>query len=53
MKSALATYRKRLGREWPRLVVALVSLYGIYYAANVIHATSDQILALGIFTGRE
>ncbi|KAG0242107.1 hypothetical protein BGX31_000631 [Mortierella sp. GBA43] len=49
MKSTLLTYTKRLGQEWPRLVVALVSLYGIYYAANVIYSTSSRIQALGLF----
>ncbi|KAG0006975.1 hypothetical protein BGZ65_000796 [Modicella reniformis] len=39
----------RLSQEWPRLVVALVSLYGIYYAANTIYATSEQIQAVGLF----
>ncbi|KAF9360844.1 hypothetical protein BGX26_007429 [Mortierella sp. AD094] len=49
IKSAVATYHRRLIQEWPRLVVALVSLYGIYYATNVIQTTSEQIQALGSF----
>ena len=39
-------YLKRLGHNWPRLVVALVSLYGAYYALNIIQSTSQEIKAL-------
>jgi hypothetical protein len=53
MRPALAAYRKRLSQAWPRLVVALVSLYGIYYAANIILTTSGRIQAIGLFTTRE
>ncbi|KAF9207847.1 hypothetical protein BGZ49_010435 [Haplosporangium sp. Z 27] len=53
MRSVAATYRQRLMQEWPRVVVALVSLYGIYYAANVIQSTSQQIQALGTFTNHQ
>ncbi|KAG0300102.1 hypothetical protein BGZ98_009493, partial [Dissophora globulifera] len=41
--------RIRVLREWPRLVVALVSLYGIYFAATVIYSTRQHIYALDTF----
>ncbi|KAF9436395.1 hypothetical protein BGZ76_004090 [Entomortierella beljakovae] len=47
-ESAVATYHQRLIQEWPRLVVALVSLYGIYYAANIIKTASSEIQSLNI-----
>ncbi|KAF9110809.1 hypothetical protein BGX27_005859 [Mortierella sp. AM989] len=53
IRSAVATHHRRLIQEWPRLVVALVSLYGIYYAANVIQSTSEQIQALSSLTDRQ
>ncbi|CAO3574029.1 unnamed protein product [Mortierella alpina] len=49
MRSTIRKYRQRLVEEWPRLVVALVSLYGIYYAANNILSTSQQIKSFGSF----
>ncbi|KAG0315506.1 hypothetical protein BGZ99_007425 [Dissophora globulifera] len=41
--------RIRVQRDWPRLVVALVSLYGIYFAATVIYSTRQHIYALDTF----
>ncbi|KAF9961471.1 hypothetical protein BGZ72_003536 [Mortierella alpina] len=49
MGSTIQKYRQRLAEEWPRLVVALVSVYGIYYAANSILSTSQQIKIFGSF----
>lgn len=43
-------YQQRVKQEWPRLIVAFVSLYGIYYAANTIRTTTDLFKALGAFT---
>ncbi|KAI7816936.1 hypothetical protein BC939DRAFT_481605 [Gamsiella multidivaricata] len=48
MTSTFTLYRSRL-REWPRLVVALVSLYGIYFATTIILSTSKHIQALDSF----
>ncbi|KAG0380122.1 hypothetical protein BGX24_010049 [Mortierella sp. AD032] len=47
MATTIQRYRQRVKQEWPRLIVALVSLYGIYYAANTIRTTTDQFKALG------
>ncbi|KAG0213864.1 hypothetical protein BGX33_002622 [Mortierella sp. NVP41] len=47
MSTTIRRYRQRVKQEWPRLVVALVSLYGIYYAANTIRTTADQFKTLG------
>ncbi|GJJ77446.1 hypothetical protein EMPS_09805 [Entomortierella parvispora] len=41
-------YWRRLAYNWPRLVVALVSLYGAYYALNIIQSTSQEIKSLSL-----
>ncbi|KAK3839358.1 MAG: hypothetical protein JOS17DRAFT_182322 [Linnemannia elongata] len=47
MATTIQRYRQRVKQEWPRLIVAFVSLYGIYYAAYTILSTTDQFKALG------
>ncbi|KAG0215919.1 hypothetical protein BGX28_007145 [Mortierella sp. GBA30] len=47
MTSTVSRYRQRLVQEWPRLVVALVSIYGIYYAINTIQSTTHHIKSFG------
>ncbi|KAF9297540.1 hypothetical protein BGZ88_009686 [Linnemannia elongata] len=46
MATTIQRYRQRVKQEWPRLIVAFVSLYGIYYAAYTILTATDQFKAL-------
>ncbi|ORZ11266.1 hypothetical protein BCR41DRAFT_356946 [Lobosporangium transversale] len=41
--STISVYRTRLAQEWPRLVVALVSVYGICYSISTIQTSNNEI----------
>lgn len=52
MATTIQRYRQRVKQEWPRLIVAFVSLYGIYYAAYTILTATDQFKALDALNTR-